>query len=228
MIRQRVIMQDNHNNDLIRRITDVCMTVLLLFLMAYQVTGEVLHEWIGMGMTVLVIVHQILNRRWYGALFRGRYHAYRILSTVITILLLASFAVTALSGMAMSRHAVPFMSGIIRAARARSLHLALSHWSFVLMGLHLGLHIPAMTAGMTLSGRIRTALTALCCALAGIGLFLFIRGRMADYMFFRAAFAFLDYEKAGALVLLENVLMLTFWAFAGAQCSALCLKRSSV
>ena len=37
--------------------------------MAYQVTGEVLHEWIGMGMTALVIIHQILNQKWYGAIF---------------------------------------------------------------------------------------------------------------------------------------------------------------
>ena len=49
------IMQKKHNNNMIRRIVDVCMTMLLLFLMAYQVTGEVLHEWIGMGMTVLGI-----------------------------------------------------------------------------------------------------------------------------------------------------------------------------
>ena len=51
---------------MIKRIVDVFMTVLLLCLMAYQVTGEVLHEWIGIGMTVLVIIHQILNRKWYG------------------------------------------------------------------------------------------------------------------------------------------------------------------
>jgi len=36
-------------------------------------------------------------------------------------------------------------------------------------------------------------------------------------MLFRAAFAFLDYEKAGTLVLLENILMLIFWAFIGDQ-----------
>ena len=40
-------MQGKHNT-MIKRIVDVCMTVLLLCLMAYQVTGEVLHEWIGM------------------------------------------------------------------------------------------------------------------------------------------------------------------------------------
>ena len=39
-------------------------------MMAYQVTGEVLHEWIGIGMTILVIIHQILNRKWYGSVFK--------------------------------------------------------------------------------------------------------------------------------------------------------------
>ena len=45
----------------IKRLVDAAMTVLLLLLMAYQVTGEALHEWIGIGMTGLVILHQILN-----------------------------------------------------------------------------------------------------------------------------------------------------------------------
>ena len=56
-------MQGKHNT-MIKRIVDVYMTVLLLCLMSYQVTGEVLHEWIGIGMTLLVIIHQILNRKW--------------------------------------------------------------------------------------------------------------------------------------------------------------------
>ena len=55
-----------------RRIIDVCMTLVLLVLMAYQVTGEMVHEWTGILMTVLVIVHQVLNRRWYKSLFKGK------------------------------------------------------------------------------------------------------------------------------------------------------------
>ena len=62
-------MSGAKTNHMIKRIVDAAMTVLLLFLMAYQVTGEMAHEWIGMGMTVLVIIHQILNRKWYGAAF---------------------------------------------------------------------------------------------------------------------------------------------------------------
>ena len=81
-----------------RRIVDGAMTVLLLLLMAYQVTGEALHEYLGVAMTALVIVHQVLNRRWYGAVLRGRYTAYRAVSTAVTALLLASFALTAFCG----------------------------------------------------------------------------------------------------------------------------------
>lgn len=208
-----------------KRIIDVCMTILLLFLMAYQVTGEVLHEWIGIGMTVLVIVHQILNRKWYGALFKGRYRAYRILTTAVNILLLLSFALTAFSGMSMSGHAVPFLYGMAPVLFARQLHLSMSHWSFVLMGLHLGLHVPAMTAKMKLEDRKKTLVSAAFCLIAGIGLWLFLRNGMTDYLFFRVPFAFLDYDKAGAMVIMENVVMLLFWAFTGEQCSFLCMRQ---
>jgi hypothetical protein len=200
------------------------MSVLLLFLMAYHVTGEVLHEWIGIGMTVLVIVHQILNRKWYAALFKGKYRPYRIVTTAVNILLLLSFAFTAFSGMAMSRHAVPFMNGMAPASLARQMHLAMSHWSFVLMGTHLGLHIPAMASGMKLEERKKTIAVAVFCAIACAGMFLFIRNGMFNYMFFREAFAFLDYDKAGALVFLENLLMLLAWAFIGDRAAVMCKK----
>ena len=92
--------------------------------MAYQVTGEAAHEWLGMGMTVLVIIHQFLNRKWYEALFRGKYNPYRTLSTALNILLLASFALTAFSGMSMSGHAVPFLYGRLPASFARQVDRA--------------------------------------------------------------------------------------------------------
>ena len=209
-------------NMMIKRIVDVCMTVLLLCLMAYQVTGEALHEWIGMGMTALVIIHQILNRKWYGAIFKGKYNPYRIVTTVVNIALLLSFALTAFCGMSMSGHAVPFLYGMTKVSFARRMHLSMSHWAFVLMGLHLGMHIPVMFARLRLTDKLKTVISAALCVVAGIGLFLFIRNGMPDYLFFRVPFAFLDYEKAGALVFLENVLTLSFWAFIGAEVAVLC------
>ena len=233
-------MSKSKTGSMVKRIVDAVMSVLLLVLMAYQVTGEAAHEWIGMYMTVLVIIHQILNRKWYSALFKGKYNIYRTISTVINVLLILSFALTTFSGMSMSGHAVPFLYGMAPISFARRTHLSMSHWSFVLMGLHLGMHIPAMMSGMKRTGKVqgkeqgkeqgnnqdKTSFIPACffTVLAGIGLWLFLRNGIPDYLFFRVPFAFLDYDKAGWLVLLENLVMLSLWAFIGTQ-TALILRN---
>lgn len=206
-----------------RMIVDALLLALLLCLMSYQVTGDKLHEWIGVAMTLTVIVHQILNRRWYAALFKGRYNPYRGLTTAVNALLLAAMLLTAFCGMAMSGYAVPFLYWAGGVFLVRPTHLAMSHWAFLLMGLHLGLHLPVMLGrGKTGAG---TALTVPGAILAGVGFWLFWKNGMPDYLFFRVPFAFLDYDKAGWLVFLENALMLSAWAFLGAQLARLCLKK---
>ena len=59
---------------------DFAMTILLLFLMARQLTGDSAHEWLGTGMFILWILHNILNVRWHGHLLNP--HA-RTLGTTI-------------------------------------------------------------------------------------------------------------------------------------------------
>ena len=98
----------------------------------------------------------------------------------------------------------------------------MSHWAFVLMGLHLGMHIPVMFARLKLTDKMKTVISVVSCILAGVGLFLFIRNGMLAYLFFRVPFAFLDYEKAGILVFFENIVMLSFWAFIGTEIAVLC------
>ena len=119
---------------------DLLLGIGLLLLMSYQVVGEAGHEWTGISMTVLMILHQVLNRRWIASLFRGKYTLLRTVQTFINIALVVCFILTALCGINMSVHAVPFLSEFLRASLGRRLHLTLSHWCFVLMGLHLGLH----------------------------------------------------------------------------------------
>lgn len=203
----------------IKMIADACMTVLLLCLTAYQATGEVLHEWSGVGMTVVLILHHVLNRSWYAALFKGKYNAYRIAAAVINTLLLASIALTALCGMAMSAHALPFLYGMLPVSFARQFHLAMSYWSFVLMGMHLGLHIPSMTARWNKT--VKAILAVLCIAIAGVGLWLFMKSGIPDYLFFRSPFAFFDYDKSVVIVFSENLAMLTAFAAFGACAAAL-------
>ena len=49
---------------ILKIVVDIGMTVMLLFLMAYELIGEAAHEWLGIGMFVLFIIHHILNRKW--------------------------------------------------------------------------------------------------------------------------------------------------------------------
>ena len=201
----------------IKKTIDIALTVLLLCLMAHQVTGESGHEWAGIGMTILLIVHHILNIRWYAVLFKGKYNAYRIVTTVVNVLLLAAITLTAFCGMSMSVYAVPFLYGMADMVFVRTAHLAMSYWSFILMGVHLGLHLPAMTASLRPGRAAKAVCTALFAAAAGLGLWLFVRGGVTEYITFRTHFAFIDYDKAAALVFLENLAELFFFTFLGAN-----------
>lgn len=53
---------------------DSAMPIGLLLLMGYGLVGQVIHEWIGVGMFILFIWHHILNSNWSKSLFRGRYN----------------------------------------------------------------------------------------------------------------------------------------------------------
>lgn len=208
-----------------KKIADVLLGIGLLLLMSYQVTGEAGHEWTGIVMTVLMILHQLLNRKWYAALFKGKYTPLRIVQTLINVALVICFVLTALCGVNMSVHAVPFLSEFMRASLGRRLHLTLSHWCFVLMGLHLGLHIPAMLKGIKRQTARRVGFDCSILA-AGAGLWLFLRNNYPDYLFYRVPFAFIDYDKAVPVVLLEALLIAFFWVFIGAQMSKLLNRRA--
>ena len=204
----------NWNN--LKTIIDVSMTVLLLCLMAYQVTGEALHEWIGIGMTATLIIHHVLNIKWYSALFKGKYNSYRIITTVINTLLLISIVLTAFCGMSMSNHAVPFLYGMTDMVFARTTHLAMSYWSFILMGLHIGLHLKVIAMKFRIQKRLQMILTAVITVTAGIGLWLFIKNGISEYILFRTHFAYFNYDKTGIIVFCENLIELCFFSFIGA------------
>ena len=131
----------------IKMVIDVLMTALLLCLMAYQITGQALHEWFGAGMLVLLIAHNILNIRWYGNLFKGKYRLLRIIQTTFNFSVLISMLCLGYSGIVMSRYVFAALPISGPMATARRMHMAASYWGFVLMSFHLGMHW-GMVTGM--------------------------------------------------------------------------------
>lgn len=205
----------------IRRVIDVVMTVLLLLLMSLQVTEQEGHEYIGMVMVLVVIVHQYLNRKWFGTLLKGRYGAVRILSLTVNVSLIVAFTLSAISGM-MIAETVTFLSIESLTEWARTTHLASSYWSFVLMGLHIGLHW-----GM-IAGRVRTEWPrVLGIVLSGYGLYRFIASRIIDYLILTTQFAFIDYDLPALPVLINNIAMLSFFVMMGYEASRMLAALSS-
>ena len=209
---------------------DVLMSALLLFLMAYQVTENRYHEWIGTVMLILFCLHNGLNRRWYKAVAKGRYNGTRIYRTALNILLVVSILLTGYSGIVMSRDVFAFLPLKGQIALARKIHLSGSYWSFVLMGLHIGVHWTMVTTRLFKErisagddgARTKNAemlllwiLRAVAFAAAVYGAYLTGKNRIFDNMFLRTAFAVFDYESSAVRIVLNNLLMLTPWIWAG-------------
>lgn len=200
---------------------DFLMTALLLCLMAYQITGQEFHEWFGAGMLILFIVHNILNIRWYGNLFKGKYKLLRIVQTIVNVSVLISMLCLGYSGIVMSRHVFAALPIHGPMATARSMHMAASYWGFVLMSIHLGMHL-GMIVGMfrrLLKGRKLPnvsvwGLRLAAIVIAGYGLVCFIQKDIASYMFLKNQFVFFDFEQSALSVFIEYIAMMGFWIFA--------------
>ena len=198
-----------------RRVIDILMTIALMLLMSKQITEQAGHEYTGIIMFVLFVVHQYLNRRWYSAIFKGRYTPVRAFTLLVNLALLVSFVITAFSGIIMSEN-FPSLNVEALTSFAREAHLVCSYLSFVLMGVHLGLHW-----GM-IAGRIQATWPGIVgSAFAGWGLYVFAKLRLWEYIFLINEFAFIDYDKNPLLVLTENIAMLSVWTLAGYQASRL-------
>lgn len=214
-----------------KKIVDILMSIILLFLMAFQVTGDKYHEWIGAGMLLLFIIHNALNFKWYQTIFKGRHSMLRLLRTVINFAVLISIILTGYSGVVMSRHVFAFLPIDGGIATARVMHLAASYWAFVLMSIHLGMHWIMVTGKMKILSNVPGKLPSMCklvqctnfkwilrfatLALSVYGAILFGRAEIFTNMFLQNEFAILDYETPGVIIILQNLAMMVMWIFAG-------------
>ena len=212
---------------------DLAMTILLPLLMAYEMIGKAVHEWLGMVMFILFVLHHILNYSRHKALFKGRYTASRILGTVINILLLILMIGLMVSGLVMSRYVFAFLPITGGRATARLVHLFASYWAFVLMSLHAGFHgsmIMGMIRNVTkTSGQsvIRTVvLRSMVIIVVLYGGYAFVTRQMAEYMFLRSYFVFFDFDEPIIFFLMDYVAIMGLFTITGYYISKLFHKKT--
>lgn len=210
---------------------DIGMTIALVLLMPYELVGQAAHEWIGIGIFILFIVHHILNGKWSRNALKGKYTPLRIWQTILVIFVLASMIGSMVSGVILSRHALSFLPISGGRSFARRLHMLASYWGFVLMSLHLGLHW-SMMMGMARKlvknvSFVRTwMLRILALVIAGYGIFAFVRREIGSYMFLKIQFVFFDFVEPLIFFLLDYVAVMGLFVFIGHYLAEI-LKRWS-
>ncbi len=214
----------------LRMTIDITMTILSIILMGgnYLFPADIVHEILGVGLFVLWAVHITLNRRWYGAIFKGKYNPYRVMQTVINCCILICTIFLMISGIILSNHIFTFLNIQGGLGFARIAHLLASHWYYLFMSLHIGLHVgmiankmchsraPTRESSdteiigsspiMTLVGKI---LLALVCA---YGIYAFIARGVWKYLILRQQFFFFDLERGYILFALDYISIIILFA----------------
>lgn len=223
----------------IRLPLDIMMTLVSIVLMGgnFLFPAEIVHEILGVGLFVLWGVHIFLNHRWYDAIFRGKYNPYRIMQTVINCGILLCTIFLMISGIILSNHLFTFLNIQGELGFARIAHLLASHWYYLFMSLHIGLHVgmitnkmrhpapinchPELASGSStnempkqvrhdkLHKIIPRIILALLCA---YGLYAFIARGVWKYLVLKQQFFFFDLERGYILFAMDYISIIILFA----------------
>lgn len=124
---------------LFRLIIDGTMLLMLFWVMAYSLTGNTLHEWSGIVLTALFLVHIVLNIGWVGRIFKGRYNLRRILGLVVNLLMFIALLTLVSASLPISSEVFPCFRLFADEMLPAQIHILAGNWLFVLISIHLGM-----------------------------------------------------------------------------------------
>ena len=203
----------------LKRAIDLIMILLLPILMAEILTGQEVHEWLGVGMALFFILHLALNASWFKNLFKGSYSPARCLQTAVNLFLCADILALLISGIMMSGFVFSWLKVSGGMILARQLHLFASYWGLILMSAHLGLNWSVMLSmGKKLlhiekDNAARTwALRILAIGVSAYGIYAVISHKLYQYLFLQTHFVLFDETKSAFVFLLETAAMMVLFA----------------
>ena len=211
-----------------RMIIDIMLTVILLLQMAYMLVGEELHEWFGVGMFLLFIIHLYLNRKWIQSIFKGRYTFLRGFQSIINLCVFICMIMLMISGIVLSKYVFAFLPITGGMSIARIIHMCSSYWGFLLMSIHLGLHWSMMMSILMKKGKIKVIkpfIGYIGFILFLLGLYYFNEQNMIEYLFLKNQFVFFDTSISLVSFLMKYIMIMTTFAYIGYQLKKYLLKH---
>ena len=181
-----------------RILVDAAMAVLFIVVMATALVQEVPHEYVGVALFIAVVAHIVLNRKWFKALFHGRYNAVRVLQLVTIVGLLACIIGQVVSSLVLSKYAFGFLPALPGASWARRLHMLCSYWSFVFAFAHAGLQFKGFSRLVKSKGANSPSVAVwlgriVVIAVACYGVYAFALVNMGAYLLGQVEFALVDF-----------------------------------
>ena len=126
---------------LLRLAFDLTAATLLLIGLAYWWLGNTVHELAGTAMFVLLIVHNVFNRRWYGAVARTRAEPRPLFNVAVTFLLMTGMLALLVTSVLISNTLAGFLPSW-GGFTVRQIHTFAAYWVLVIVSIHLGLRWP--------------------------------------------------------------------------------------
>jgi hypothetical protein len=196
-----------------RLIIDFAMTILLLCAYAYRVIGDAVHEWIGVSVFALFITHNILNRRWYKSIFKGKYSPRRVIMTAVNIALVFTMTTLIITGLMQSRTALAFLrlpGGMV----LRQVHTTAAYWGLPLIGVHVGLHWGMFTRVISKNRLIITSARIFAFLFAAFGVWSSFDRDIFSKMFLGFSFDYWPEERPAILFFVVMLSIMAVYIFA--------------
>lgn len=182
---------------------DILMSILSVILMGGTMLfpDDRIHQICGIALVVLWAMHVVLNRRWYGSLFKSKYQPYRIMQIVVNCGVLLCALLLMISGLLMAWFIPADWVGEALGF-ARTTHLLASNWYYIFMAFHIGLHAAMIANKMKIHGLVPRII---CIIISLYGVFAFIIRGVWKYMFGLQQFFFFDFERGYVLFALDYI-----------------------
>lgn len=199
------------SNSLSRFILNAFLISLIPLSILNKLTGNVLHEIIGVTIVLLITTHIFFNVHWFTVFWKQKNTLHRLFNTTILLLMVVAFLVLITSSLMISKSLFTFLD-FKSTLMLRQLHTTSAYWFFILGFIHLGIHWHRFSALLQKKFRIHTLLSHpvfiflgwLMVLYAGI---VFIQRDIVSKLFMTFAFEFWDSEQPIWSVIFDYAVM---------------------
>jgi hypothetical protein len=190
---------------LLRLVLDCIAAGLLLFAFAYFWQGNASHEWAGISVFLLLVVHNMFHRRWFAALPKqGQGERRGKFNIALTFVLLAGML--ALLGTSLVISETLFANlRLDDDFTARQIHAGIAYWLLIIVAIHLGLRWPLLMGvarrllGIVQVSAARTALLRLIAiGIAGQGACSALALNLRSRLLFQMSLDWWNFEESVA------------------------------